>query len=186
VSDRQADQFYKYLELLTEWQRVHRLVGSIDPLWIADNLFLDSLLFLKSLPRGVHDVLDVGAGAGFPGIPLKIMLPELRMTLVEARSRRASFLSTAVRELGLPDVAVLNSRVEDLVHRPGFRFDAVVTRCAGSVNAMLPLALKLVNAGGVVIVSGPPSAVELLLGEWVEVANRSGTRRFAVCRKPDV
>ena len=186
MTDREADQFYKYLELLAEWQRVHRLVGSIDPLWIAENLFLDSLLFLKTLPRGVHDLLDVGAGAGFPGVPLKIMAPELRVTLVEARNRRASFLSTAVRELGLSEVAVLNARAEDLVDRPGFRFDAVVTRCAASVNAVLPLAVKFLKDGGVAVASGPPTAVRLSLGEWLEVATRRGTRRFAIYRKPEV
>jgi len=186
VTDREADQFHKYLELLTEWQRVHRLLGSIDPRWIAENLFLDSLLFLKALPRGVHDLLDVGAGAGFPGIPLKIMAPQLRVTLVEARSRRASFLSTAVRELGLSEVAVLNARAEALVERPGFRFDAVVTRCAGSVNAVLPLAVSFLKEGGVAVASGPPTAVRLSLGEWLEVATRRGIRRFAIHRKPDV
>ena len=185
MTDREADLFYKYLELLAKWQRVHRLVGSIDPLWIAENLFLDSLLFLKALPRRVHDLIDVGAGAGFPGVPLKIMAPELRVTLVEARSRRASFLSTAVRELGLSEVAVLNARAEDLVDRPGFRFDAVVTRCAASVNAVLPLAVKFLKDGGVAVASGPPTAVRLSLGEWLEVATRRGTRRFAIYRKPE-
>ncbi len=184
MSDREADQFYKYMELLTEWQKVHRLVGSIDPLWIAENLFLDSLLFLKALPRDVHDLLDVGAGAGFPGVPLKIMAPDLRLTLVEARSRRASFLSAVVRELGLSHVGVLNARAEDLIDRPGFRFDAVVTRCAGSLNVVLPLAMKFVKAGGVVVASGPPTTFELPLGEWIEVGARRGTRRFAVYRKP--
>jgi len=186
VTDREADQFHKYLELLTEWQKVHRLVGSIDPLWVAENLFLDSLLFLKALPRSVHDLLDIGAGAGFPGIPLKIMAPKLRVTLVEARSRRASFLSTAVRELRLPEIAVLNARAEDLVDRPGFRFDAVVTRCAGSVNAVLPLALRFLKVGGVAVASGPPTAIALSLGEWLEVATRRGIRRFAIYRKPDM
>jgi len=159
------------------------MVGSIDPLWIAENLFLDSLLFLKALPRGVQDLLDIGAGAGFPGVPLKIMTPGLRVTLVEARSRRASFLSTAVRELGLSEVAVLNARAEDLVDRPEFRFDAVVTRCAGSVNAVMPLAMSFLKSGGLAVASGPPTAVELPMGEWLEVATRRGTRRFAVCRK---
>ena len=186
MTDREADQFYKYLELLAEWQRVHRLVGSIDPLWIAENLFLDSLLFLKALSRDVHDLLDVGAGAGFPGIPLKIMAPELRVTLVEARSRRASFLSTAVRELRLSEVTVVNARAEDLVDSTEFRFDAVVTRCAGSVNAVLPLALKFLKAGGIAVASGPPAETKLPLGEWLEVATRRGPRRFAVYRKPAV
>ena len=170
--------------MLTKWQRIHRLVGSVEPKWVAENLFLDSLLFLKALPRGVHDLLDLGAGAGFPGVPLKIVAPDLRLTLVEAKSRRTSFLSTLVRELQLSDVRVINARAEDLIAQPAFRFDAVVTRCAGSLGAVLPLAVTLLRAGGIAVASGPPKRTELPLGGWIEVSGPSGTRRFAVYRKP--
>jgi 16S rRNA (guanine527-N7)-methyltransferase len=169
---------------LIKWQRVHRLVGSIEPAWVAENLFLDSLLFLKVLPRDARELLDLGAGAGFPGVPLKIVLPEIRLTLVEARSRRASFLSALVRELGLSEVQVINARAEELIDQPRFRFDAVVMRCAGSLDDVLPTAVKLLRAGGRAVASGPPVSTKLPCGAWVEVPGPRGARRFAVFDKP--
>lgn len=115
---------------------------------------------------------------------MKIVAPELRLTLVEANSRRTSFLSTLVRELQLSDVQVINARAEDLIDQPAFRFDAVVTRCAGSLGAVLPLAVKLLRAGGIAVASGPPKRTELSLGGWIEVSGPSGTRRFAIHNKP--
>src|SRR5688572_4764254 len=83
--------FGKYLTLLVKWQRVQRLVGSSDPEWIVEHLFLDSLLFLQVLPAELESLADVGSGAGFPGIPIKIVRPDLRVTLIESRQRRVSF-----------------------------------------------------------------------------------------------
>jgi 16S rRNA (guanine527-N7)-methyltransferase len=160
------------------------LVGSTDPAWVVENLFLDSLLFLKTLPTDSRDLLDLGAGAGFPGVPLKIVEPALRLTLVEAKSRRASFLSTLVRELELVGVRVINDRAEHIVDQTELRFDAVVMRCAGSLDAVLPLAGRLLKPGGVAIASGPPKVAKLPVGDWVEVAGPNGIRRFAIHTYP--
>jgi 16S rRNA (guanine527-N7)-methyltransferase len=175
--------FVKYLFLLIKWQKTQRLVSSDDPRWIVENLFLDSLLFLRVLPS-LRSLLDLGSGAGLPGIPLKIVRGDLELVLVESRRRRASFLSTVVRELALADVRVIAERVEDHLAELAGRFDAVVMRCAGDVNELLPLGARLVARGGVVVASGPPAPTPLVMGEWVEVEGlRPGsTRRFAVHR----
>jgi len=182
LTDRETDQFNKYLELLTKWQRIHRLVGSVEPDWVVRNLFVDSLMFLKVLPAAVREIADLGTGAGFPGVPMKIVKPELRLTLVEAKSRRTSFLSSLVRDLQLDRVKIINERAEALVDRPELRFDAVVLRCAGSLHEILPIAAKLVVPGGSVIASGPPSPANRSAYEWVDVSFGSATRRFAVVR----
>src|SRR5687768_17678994 len=101
LAREQVDQFLKYLELLVKWQKVQRLVGSVEPQSIVDDLLLDSLLFVRVLPPGIRTLMDLGSGAGLPGLPLAIVLPETDITLVEARQKRSSFLSTAVRELHL-------------------------------------------------------------------------------------
>src|SRR5918992_1358518 len=101
LSQSEAALFYKYMTLLIKWSSTHRMIGWAEPLWIVENLFLDSLLFLRILPPDIRSVMDLGAGAGIPGIPLKIVCSELHVTLLEARRRRAFFLSTVVRELGL-------------------------------------------------------------------------------------
>lgn len=151
----ETDRFTRYLDLLLAWQRVSRLVGSADPIWIVDRLMLDSLLFLHLLPPAPLDVLDFGSGAGFPGLPLKIVTEGFRMTLLEARRRRASFLSTAVRELGLRNVSVLNERADAAAVTLGHRFDAVVMRCAGAADTVFPAAAPFLRAGGLIVATAP-------------------------------
>ena len=181
----QLRQFDNYLTLLVKWQKSQRLIGSSKPEWIVENLFLDSLLFLRVLPSPLGSLLDLGSGAGIPGIPLKIVGPAVRLVLVESRQRRASFLSSAVRELGLLDTRVVGGRVEEHMDELAGRFDAVVMRCAGDPERLLLTAAELVSAGGIVVATGPPTSRPLSMGEWVTVDGYSpqSSRRFLVyCR----
>jgi 16S rRNA (guanine527-N7)-methyltransferase len=181
---RELESFSKYLELLQKWQRVHRLVGSVEPGWIVENLFLDSLLFLRVLPFDIRSVADLGSGAGFPGIPIKIVRLNLEVILIESRERRVSFLSTALRELALDRIRVVAGRVESLPSETVGAFEAVVMRCAGDARKLLPEAERLLAPGGIVVLAGPPTRPPLDRGEWVEVPGvRPGhTRRFIVYR----
>lgn len=172
--------FDKYLKLLQKWNRSQRLIGSTDAAWIIDNLLLDSLLFFRVLPTELTAIADVGSGAGLPGIPMKIVRPDIRVALIESRAKRASFLSAVVRELGLRATEVVMSRAEDVARdRPG-EFDAVVMRCAGPFSDLARAAVGLVRSGGVLAASGPPEPRPLQLGEWFSVPGvRPGqTRRF--------
>jgi 16S rRNA (guanine527-N7)-methyltransferase len=188
LTESETGRFSKYLELLLKWQKTARLVGRANPGWIVENLFLDSLLFLRALPRSFTSLLDLGAGAGLPGIPIAIVRPETALVLIEARQRRASFLSTTIRELGLSGVEVINARAEDVVDRFSNRFDAVVMRCAGQAEVLIPLATKFVHQTGCVVVSGPPSHPKRASSSgWIEVPGlaevRAGApRRFRVVR----
>jgi 16S rRNA (guanine527-N7)-methyltransferase len=179
--------FSNYLILLVKWQKSQRLIGSGKPAWIVENLFLDSLLFLKVLPASFRSLLDLGSGAGIPGIPIKIVRPEVRLVLVESRQRRASFLSSAVRDLGLLDTRVVGGRVEEHMDDLSSRFDAVVMRCAGDLERLMPTAAELVSPGGTVVAAGSPTPRPVSIGgEWVTVEGHSPgrTRRFLVYRRP--
>lgn len=186
LSEAERDATRKYLLLLAKWQRAQRLVGSAAPEWLVIHVVLDSLLFLRVLPAAARRVLDLGAGAGVPGVPLRIVRPDLEVTLLEARRRRASFLAEVVRELGLANCRVVGERAEAVASEIGATFDAVVMRCAGSPEDMVPLALRFVSPGGRVVVSGPPHRSSGALGDWVEVegARPGETRRFLVAMKP--
>ena len=164
-----------------KWQAIHRLLSSGDPGWIVERIFLDSLLFRRILPPSACDVLDVGSGAGIPGIPLKLVDPKLRLTMVESRQRRVSFLSSAIRELSLTETRIVGERLERVVRELAGRFDAVVARCAGDVGYLFGIGVHLVRPGGVVIASGPPREHRLPAGQWVNVPGvwPSETRRFA-------
>jgi 16S rRNA (guanine527-N7)-methyltransferase len=174
--------FYKYLNILAKWQKTQRLVGSTDPMWIVEHLFLDSLLFLRVLPPGIRTLLDLGTGAGFPGVPIKIVRADVEVSLVESRRRRASFLSSVARELGLSGLHIIAERVEERAPDLEGRFDAVVMRCAGDINVMLPIGARLAEKGGLVVASGPPRPGALILGQWMTVPGwpAGRTRNFAV------
>jgi 16S rRNA (guanine527-N7)-methyltransferase len=184
LTDQERGNFEKYLGLLIKWQKAHRLVGSTEPMWIVEHLFLDSLLFLRLLPSSVRTLADVGSGAGLPGLPLKIVKPEIEVVLIESRRRRAMFLASAIREMKLRGVRVLEGRLESFAADLQQRVDAVVMRCAGDVESMIPAAASITTRDGIVIASGPPEPRPLFLGEWVTVqgVRRGATRRFAVYR----
>lgn len=186
LSDRECADFDKYLQILLKWQRAHRLVGSDDPLWIVEHLFLDSLLFLGLIPSSARKVADLGSGAGLPGLPLKIVRRDLEVALIESRRRRAMFLTSAIRTIGVEGAAVIEGRVENLSVELRRRFDVVVMRCAGDIEVMIPAAVGLLSEGGIVIASGPPTPKPLRLGDWVTIpgVKRGSARRFATYLKP--
>jgi 16S rRNA (guanine527-N7)-methyltransferase len=173
----EGEQFEKYLALLQKWQRSQRLLGSAEPAWIIDNVFVHSLCFLEALPPGARVIADVGSGAGVPGVPIAIVRPDVQLTLIEARQRRASFLATAVRELSLMHVAVVGDRVEKLDATYHRRFDAVVMRCAGDTHALLDVVSPLLRCAGVVVASAHPSRRPPADAEEIAVASPSGVLR---------
>ena len=162
LTDEQGVLLDKYLNILIKWQRTHRLVGSVEPDWLVHNVVLHSLAFLEAVPADALVLADIGSGAGIPGVPIAIVRPDIAVTLVEPRQRRASFLSTVIRELRLTRASIVSARVESLGEEYVDRFDAALMRCAGPINAMLAAVWRLVRTGGVVIVSAhsetPPTA----------------------------
>jgi 16S rRNA (guanine527-N7)-methyltransferase len=177
---------HKYIRLLIKWQGVTRLVGSEREDWIVEHIVLDSLLFAKVLPVGVRSVLDLGSGAGVPGIPLAIAMPDLQFTLVESRRKRASFLSQVKRDVGLTGVRIFRERLmqESIPVDMAKAFDAIVMRCAGDLSTVIGLGMALVRTGGSIVATGPPEMFDLPQGRWVTVeGTRPKTlRRFAVIK----
>ena len=127
-----------------------------SPREIVHGLFLDSLLFLRVLPPRPLKVVDIGAGSGIPGLPIRLADPAVSLTLIEAKRKRVSFLLAACRELNLSDVEVLEGRAERLVEEApeiAGSFDAAVARAVGD---LLPLACRYLRPGGVVVLGGSP------------------------------
>ncbi|MFN3478850.1 MAG: 16S rRNA (guanine(527)-N(7))-methyltransferase RsmG, partial [Thermodesulfovibrionales bacterium] len=115
--------------------------------------FLDSLLYLKALPEGKIAVMDIGSGAGFPGIPLKIIRPEIRLFLVEPSRKKAGFLMHIVKTLRLEDVEVIEKRIEDV---SGLKVDVALTRALFDIGDFYKRACHLLKEGGRLILSKGP------------------------------
>ena len=147
-----------YLDLLLAWNRTHRLTGLRSSGSIVRGLFQDSLLFLAQLPGHPLAMVDIGSGPGIPGVPLRIVRPEISLTLIESKRKRVSFLSTLKRELELTDVAILEGRAEALVSdHPDLigKFDVVVSRAVGL--DLLPTATRYLKPGGLFVGAGSPA-----------------------------
>lgn len=186
LSERQRASFRVYLDLVEEWNLVHRLVGSSDRAWLVKNVILDSLLFLRVLPRRFESILDIGSGAGVPGIPIKIMREDVSLVMVESRGRRASFLESAIRTVGLTRSRVIHGRAECLIDDPA-RFDAVVSRCAGDPSDILDLAARLVTETGMVVIAGSPTAKGFRGARAVNVSNpATGRSRSLIVRSAPI
>jgi 16S rRNA (guanine527-N7)-methyltransferase len=183
LSDLELERLVKYVQLLIKWQRSQRLVGSSEPDWIIDHIVIDSLLFARLLPSTTDRILDIGSGAGVPGIPLKIVNEQISFTLLEARPKRVSFLSAVVRELALVRCDVVNERLEAVADERSLFFDVAVLRCAGNPADLLAAALQVLKPGGVVIAAGPPRRRPTLGVDWIEVEGPRGSRLFWVARK---
>jgi 16S rRNA (guanine527-N7)-methyltransferase len=167
-------RFQRYLDLFMRWNQVHRMTALDSPAEIVRGLFLDSLLFLRVLPttRPIK-VVDIGAGSGVPGLPMRIVDPEIALTLVEAKRKRASFLLAVGRELDLSSVKVIEGRAEALVQEDSTLaegFDVVVARAVGPVSHLFPLAMRYLRPGGTVVLAGRPGAAKSPNFEVVKVS----------------
>jgi len=154
------ERFSQYLDLLLLWNRAQNLTGLESPPEIVRGLFEDSLLFLPLLPDRPLRVVDIGAGAGIPGMPLRIIDEGIEVTLIESKRKRVSFLKTVRRELGLKKgVVIEEGRAEELVSevvRRDGEFDVAVARAVGNLEDVVSTALQYLKPGGVFIVSAPP------------------------------
>jgi 16S rRNA (guanine527-N7)-methyltransferase len=144
-----------YLDLLVKWNHKINLTAEKDPDSILKRHLFDSLQYSRALEPGFR-LMDIGSGAGFPGIPLKIIFPDMPLVLVESQRKRCSFMETVVRELAFVQTEVINVRAEEI---PAIReglFDAVIFRAVSSLKQCLTLGERFVAPGGRLIVKKPP------------------------------
>ena len=143
LGQAQIELLLRYLNLVVKWNRVHNLTAIREPLDMVSLHLLDSLAIIPFLRAG--SILDVGTGAGLPGIPLAIAMPESRVTLLDTSSKRTAFLTQAVSELGLNNASVVNARVEQWRGGP---FDVIVSRAFSELRDFVEASQHLLAAGG--------------------------------------
>jgi len=175
LSAQQVELFWLYLQELLEWNKTFSLTGIRNPDDIIIKNFIDSLTPLPYLDSS-GSLLDIGSGAGFPSIPLKIACPELEVQLVEASRKKVSFIKHLIRTLGLEGVSVLHSRVEEM-EQPERPFRTIISRAFRRPAPLLQLVTPLLKPSTTLIAMlGPTTSAEqneleaLALAESLEVS----------------
>lgn len=156
LTDRQKEQFLLYYELLIEWNSFMNLTAITEYEDVLKKHFIDSLSLVKAYPQirtEKVNVIDIGTGAGFPGIPLKIAFPQIELTLLDSLQKRINFLNEVVNRLGLDNVDLIHGRAEDYA-KPSMKrekFDLCVSRAVANLSTLSELCLPYVKKGGMFI-----------------------------------
>ena len=173
LTDLQIERFEKYARLLVEWNEKMNLTTITEPEEIARKHFIDSLVGYETIESVIEKcrekgramkLIDVGTGAGFPGLPIKILFPEIELTLLDSLGKRITFLETVVRELGLSGVSCIHGRAEEAAHLPEMRevYDIAVARAVAALPVLTEYLAGYVRPGGLVMAYKGPTLPEEL------------------------
>ena len=168
ITDINTDSFLSYAALLRRWGQRVNLSSLLSEREIIIKHMIDSLTVAEFVPPGSR-VLDIGTGAGFPGIPLYINDPSLEVTLVESAGKKVAFLKEVKRSLGLSGVSVHNSRAEEVNAEMRGGFDRVTFRAVGSMDTVVALGSPYLDIGGNIVIMKGPRGIE----EWEDYTCRN-------------
>lgn len=150
LSEKQVEQFLEYYELLVEWNSFMNLTGITEYEEVIRKHFIDSLAVVKGVDMTkVHSVIDIGTGAGFPGLPLKIAFPHLEVVLLDSLNKRIKFLNEVIARISLTNIRTIHGRAEDFAVKAEYRecFDLAVSRAVANMSTLTEYCLPFVKQG---------------------------------------
>ena len=161
LNEKQQKQFYEYMQMLLEWNKKINLTAITEPEEIIVKHFVDSVSILKYIKEN-DCVVDIGTGAGFPGIPLKIISKDSQVTLVDSLNKRINFLNEVIQKLELNDIQAIHSRAEEFGKNKKYRetYDIAVSRAVARLNVLVEYLLPTVKVGGKCICMKGPNTQE--------------------------
>jgi len=163
INQEQLEKFYNYMLLLLDWNKKMNLTAIVKEEEIITKHFIDSLTVLKNL-KETDKIVDIGTGAGFPGIPIKIMLEKTEITLLDALNKRITFLEECTKELKIKGVEIIHERAEELANDDKHRekYDVVVSRAVSPLNILLEYSVPFIRKDGLCICMKGTKAIEEL------------------------
>lgn len=199
LNDKQIEKFYKYMILIQEWNEKINLTAILDPKDMIIKHFIDSLTISNNIKKGTK-IIDVGTGAGFPGIPLKIYDDTIKITLLDSLNKRTIFLKEVIKQLDLDNVEIIHGRAEDFAHNQEYRekYDIAVSRAVAPLNVLLEYLVPYIKIGGNVIAMKGNNALEeisnsknamiklkssIVENKQIQLPENSGERYIIMVRK---
>ena len=182
ISDKQIEKFFDYMNLLLEWNEKINLTAITEPEDIILKHFVDCATILKYI-KDEDKIIDIGTGAGFPGIPLKILNEKLDITLMDSLNKRINFLNEIINKLDLKNIVAIHARAEELARNKGYRekFDIATSRAVANLSTLSEYMLPFVKKDGMVIsmkgsnieeeVKNAKKAIKILGGEIEKIDN---------------
>ena len=149
LSELQLEQFYNYMDILIEWNKFMNLTGITEPEEVITKHFIDSLTVLDKIDKNAS-IIDVGTGAGFPGIPIKIAFPETKVVLLDSLNKRIKFLDEVIEKLELKEIETIHGRAEEYGRNKNHRekYDVAIARAVAPLNILLEYLMPFAKING--------------------------------------